>query len=201
MESHEFHKEHIREHYDEVAAKYDSIYLTAGYHDHENVLKMCEKLIPDQHLQTRPNLEVLDMGCGTGFVGEVMQKAGFDRITGCDASKGMLDVAAKKNEGKAYINLIELFLGSPDTFPQDLRGKFDIITAAGILAQGHLGPEVFEEMILACKGSGSICIFTTRDMYLTDFGYQAKLDELTNAGKWKLLDILTFTRYDNLGEE
>ena len=38
-------------------------------------------------------------------------------------------------------------------------------------------------------------------MYLTDFGYQAKMDELEAQGKWKKLDCLEFDRYDKLGDE
>jgi hypothetical protein len=53
-----------------------------------------------------------------------------------------------------------------------------MITATGILAQGHLDAKVFDEMIMSSKGTGSYAIFTTRDMYLTDYGYQQKMDEL-----------------------
>jgi hypothetical protein len=90
----------------------------------------------------------------------------------------MLQLAAKKNEGKAYKELIELFLGIPDKFPAELKNRFDMITATGILAQGHLDAKVFDEMIMSSKGTGSYAIFTTRDMYLTDYGYQQKMDEL-----------------------
>ena len=74
------------------------------------------------------------MGCGTGLVGEEMSKNGFSRILGVDASKAMCDQAALKNEGKAYTELRELFLGRPETYPEDLKNRFDIVTGAGILA-------------------------------------------------------------------
>ena len=60
----------------------------------------------------------------------------------------MLDVAATK---EAYYELKELFLGKPETFPKELRNRFDVITASGILAEGHLGKEVFDEFLLALK--------------------------------------------------
>ena len=147
-------------------------------------------------------MEVFDMGCGTGLVGEVMEPVGFTNIMGCDASQGILDEAAKKNGGKAYTKLIKLFLGlGVDKYPEDLKKRFDIITASGILAQGHLDTTVFEEMLASAKGPGSFIIFTTREVYLTEFKYQEKIDELVTAGKWKKADELTFHRYDNLGEE
>ena len=64
----------------------------------------------------------------------------------------------------------ELFLGKPDTFPEKYRGKFDIVTASGILAEGHLGTSVFDEMLLALKKDG-LAIFTTRIEYLTKYDY------------------------------
>ena len=109
LESHEFSQDHIVEHYDEVASKYDSIYLGAGYYDHVKCSELAQKLFPD--IEARKNLHVFDMGCGTGLVGEEMQKNGFANIIGCDVSKGMLDVAAKKNDGQAYAGVIELWLG------------------------------------------------------------------------------------------
>ena len=109
----------------------------------------------------------------------------------------MLDVASEK---KAYSDLKELFLGQLDTFPTEYRGRFDAITAAGILAEGHLGPVVFEEFLLALKKNG-YAIFTTRTMYLEKYAYGARMDEIEQAGRWKKVKEITFTRYDKLEEE
>ena len=86
---------------------------------------------------------------------------------GVDASPGMLEKAKEKN---AYENLQELFLGQPDTFPMGLRERFDAVTAAGILAEGHLDNNVFDEMLLALKQNG-YAIFATRTMYLEKYSY------------------------------
>ena len=196
-----FKPEEMQQHYDEVAAKYDELYLTVGYYDHLKCLEMAEQLIPDQHNQVRPSLSVLDMGCGTGLVGEVMYKAGFTNIEGVDISQGMLDQAALKADGKAYSKLSRLALGDPENFPEEFIGKYDIIVASGILAQGHLDSRVFQEMLLSAKGTGSIVIFTTREAYLTDLGYQTAMDQLETEGKWKFIRALDFKRYDQLGEE
>ena len=66
----------------------------------------------------------------------------------------------KSKEKESYSELEELFLGQPDTFPEKYKGKFDAITAAGILAEGHLTNAVFDEMLLALKPNG-YAIFTT----------------------------------------
>ena len=76
-----------------------------------------------------------------------------------------------------------------------------MVTATGILAQGHLDTKVFDEMLMACKGSGSYILFTTRDMYLQDYGYQKRIDELVEEKKWEFVEMLVFNRYDKLGDE
>jgi hypothetical protein len=50
------------------------------------------------------------------------------------------------------------------------KDRFQIITAAGILAEGHLDCKVFDEMLLALKQNG-VAIFTTRTSYLTEYKY------------------------------
>ena len=60
----------------------------------------------------------------------------------------MLGQAATK---QCYDELVHMFLGKPKEFPERFRNRFDIITAAAILAEGHLMSEVFDEMIHALK--------------------------------------------------
>jgi predicted TPR repeat methyltransferase len=93
----------------------------------------------------------------------------------------MLDKAKEKN---SYSELKELFLGKPDTFPDEYRNRFDAITAAGILAEGHLDNKVFDEMILALK-TGGYAIFATRTMYLDQYSYAEGIKKLEDDGKWK----------------
>jgi predicted TPR repeat methyltransferase len=137
---------------------------------------------------------VLDMGCGTGLVGQYLKERGFKTIVGVDASAGMLEQARPKG---CYTELEELFLGRPDTYPAKLHNKFEIITASGILAEGHLDNKVFDEMLLSLK-TGGYAIFATRTMYLTQYNYIDKITELENTGKWKKVDEWTFDRYDRL---
>ena len=137
------------------------------------------------------------MGCGTGLVGKYLNELGFKHIDGIDASSGMIDCARSKG---VYKDLHEMFLGKPETFPQNFHGAYDIITAAGILAEGHLDCTVFDEMLLALK-QGGIAVFTTRTMYLTQYKYGEKIQALVDEGKWKLVKEIVFDRYDQLEEE
>ena len=94
---------------------------------------------------------IIDFGCGTGCVGDNIIKSGHTipaNMFGVDASQGMIDLAEQKN---CYGTLKHMFLGQPSKFPEEFKGKFDVITGAGILAEGHLMSEVFDEMLLTLK--------------------------------------------------
>ena len=107
------------------------------------------------------------MGCGTGLVGKYLKERGFNHLHGVDASSGMLHQARQKG---VYTDLDELYLGKPESFPAKFIDNFDVVTATGILAEGHLDCSVFEEMLLALK-QGGYAFFTTRTEYLTSYNY------------------------------
>jgi predicted TPR repeat methyltransferase len=194
MEKHgAFQQDTIAELYDGLSSHYEEIYLRAGWHDPLKCAELAKVCVGDEGAAVG---EVLDMGCGTGLVGQYLKERGFSAVVGVDASKGMLEKAREKN---AYTELVELFLGKPETFPENLRDRFTVITASGILAEGHLDNNVFEEMLLALKQGGS-AVFATRTMYLTKYNYIEKMNELEAQGKWKKLHEWTFDRYDQLEE-
>lgn len=187
-----FSQDKIAEHYDDLSSHYEEIYLRAGWHDPLKCAELTKECIGD----SAEAAFVLDMGCGTGLVGQYLQERGFKNVVGVDASAGMIEKARAKG---AYSELHELFLGRPDTFPEQFHGKFDAITASGILAEGHLDNKVFDEMLMALK-TGGYAIFATRTMYLTKYNYIEKINQLVNDGKWKLVQEVTFDRYDKLEE-
>jgi len=187
----------IVEHYNAEAESYEEMYLTMGYHDHEKVNEIACELIPDQ--ATREVIEVLDMGCGTGLVGDQLFKVGgFKNIFGVDASVEMMAKAKAKG---SYKQTIELWLGKPETFPKNLRNRFRLLVCCAVLAEGHCDKKLFDEMVMAAKGRGSIIIFSTRDHYLRDYGYQKRMDELEANGTWKLAKSLLIPKYDKLGDQ
>ena len=187
-----FSQDKIAEHYDELSSHYEDIYLRAGWHDPLKCAELAKHCIGE----ATETAQVFDMGCGTGLVGQYLRERGFKQIVGVDASKGMIEKATVKG---SYTELHELFLGSPDTFPAEFHNRFEVITASGILAEGHLDNKVFDEMLLALK-TGGYAIFATRTMYLTKYNYIEKMTELVDQGKWRKVEEWTFDRYDQLEE-
>jgi predicted TPR repeat methyltransferase len=187
-----FSQENIAEHYNELSSHYEQIYLRAGWHDPLKCAELAKTCLGDE----AETATVLDMGCGTGLVGQYLVERGFKNVVGVDASAGMLEKARSKG---SYSELHELFLGQPDTFPEDLHNRFDVVTASGILAEGHLDNKVFDEMLMALKPNG-YAIFATRTMYMTKYNYVEKIAQLDNDKRWKLVHEVTFDRYDQLEE-
>jgi len=160
----------IVEQYNECSANYEKVYLTAGWHDPLKCAELAHELVGEN----AEHVKVIDFGCGTGLVGHYLAERGFKYVEGVDACPGMIEQASKKN---VYAAIHELFLGKPETFPNKFYGAFDIVTASGILAEGHLDCSVFDEMLLALKEGGH-AIFATRTMYLSMYGYQEKMNDL-----------------------
>jgi SAM-dependent methyltransferase len=171
MEKHtNFAQDGIVEHYNELAVNYEAIYLKAGFHDP----KKCAELTSETYTmlnKEKGDVDILDLGCGTGLVGKYLKEDGFSKITGLDASPAMLQ-ECRDLKPDVHIELIELFLGKPETYPETLHNRFDVVTASGILADNHLDNSVFEEILLSLR-SGGLAIFATRTEYLEKYGYAA----------------------------
>uniref|UniRef100_A0A7S3MUJ7 Methyltransferase domain-containing protein n=1 Tax=Strombidium inclinatum TaxID=197538 RepID=A0A7S3MUJ7_9SPIT len=198
MEKHgNFSQDTIKEHYDDLCNNYEDIYLRAGFHDPKKCAELTNELF-EMASKPKEEIEVLDMGCGTGLVGKYLHEMGFKKIVGLDASKGMLDECEKSKPG-VHTELVELFLGKPESYPERLHNKFDFITASGILADNHLDTSVFEEMLLSLK-KGGVAVFATRTEYLTKYAYGPYMKKLEEEGKWKFVKEVTFARYDQLEE-
>lgn len=194
MEKHAgFDQNTIEGHYDEVCNNYEAIYLRAGFHDP----KKCAELTNECYELTgksKEECEVLDMGCGTGLVGQYLSEDGFKQIVGLDASEGMLKECEQTKPG-IHKELVKLFLGKPDTFPENLKNRFDAVTGSGILADNHLDCSVFEEMLM-CLKTGGIACFATRTEYLEKYAYAPYMKKLEDEGRWKLVKNIKFGRYD-----
>ena len=192
----DFNQATIENQYDNLASKYELMMTTMGHPDPGHCGDAAVELLAGAGLDIT-KVKALDMGCGTGMVGEELAKRRIADITGIDASSGMLEESRKKG---CYTELVQMFLGKPETFPENLRNQFDLVTAAAILAEGHLtGGAIFEEFLLSLKQGGFV-IFTTREEYLTKYGYAPVIEHLNSQGKWKKVKEFKFQKYHNIQE-
>ena len=160
-----FDQDIIGEQYDDLAEKYDGLMEVFGLADPDVVADAAVSL------GVGLDIDILDIGCGTGLPGVALHSRGFRTIDGMDASAGMLEKCAQKG---VYRNVIQQLLGAPENFPKKYHGQYDLVTALSCIGQGHLGVEIFDEMMLALRPGGHF-IFTTRSSEWERYEHHVKI--------------------------
>ncbi len=125
------------------------------------------------------NARILDAGCGTGIVGEVLHQNGYDNVEGIDYSQHMLEKAAEKG---VYKGLSQGDLMQPLDIADD---SYDAIISVGTFTCSHVGPAAMSELIRITKPGGYIC-FTVREQAWEAEDYRAKMEGIEASGIWEM---------------
>lgn len=133
--------------------------------------------------------KILDAGCGTGNMAQVLHQLGYRNIEGLDPSAGMLAVAQRK---EVYQQLHQLYLDARVDLADD---SFDAVVAAGVLTHGHAPPESLDG-ILKLTRPGGVIIFSLSAIAYEELGFKPKIAALEESGQWLKLDqSLLFRTY------
>ena len=158
--------------------------LYKNWNDYENdVINLAgyvgHKVTTDTLLKYLKNKQskILDAGCGTGLVGQILYKNNYKNIVGVDFSQEMIDRALKKN---VYQSLSLCDLTKKLEFED---GSFDAIICAGTFTCGHVGPEALNEMVRITKNQGYIC-FTVRKQEWESAPYESIIQSLEGSKSW-----------------
>lgn len=111
---------------------------------------------------------VLDVGAGTGLVGEELAKLGIGPVDGLDLSPDMLRVAEAKG---LYRHLIEADVTQPLPGAPSYAG----IISAGTFTLGHVGPEGVVAL-LDGAAEGTLFVISVNAMHYESAGFAACLD-------------------------
>ena len=152
-----------RDLYARWAATYESGFITDnGYRYHLGVAgAFLDVVRPDDG-------PVLDVGCGTGLVGEVLRVDPRcpGPLDGLDISPEMLDRAREKKTGDGEPVYAGLHLG-------DLTATLDLpdaayggITSCGTFTHGHVGPGAFDELYRIARPGALFAIGVNPDHYV-----------------------------------
>jgi len=169
---HTTNQEELEELYRVWADNYDhDVVEVIGYVGHSITSELLIKYLDNS------KAKILDAGCGTGLVGEILHEKNFNNIVGIDFSQPMLDQALEKN---VYQSLILADLNEKLAFKDN---TFDAIVCAGTFTCGHVGPEAFSELIRVTKNGGYIS-FTVRNQEWNHLPYEKTIKKLEEKNLW-----------------
>ena len=137
---------------------------------------------------------ILDVGCGTGVVGQALGDVGEKRIDGVDISPEMLDIARQKKTvfgDLAYQSLLLADLTQPLDMGDD---TYTGIVSAGTFTHGHLSPEPLRELIRVAAPTAVCAIGINSDHYVAQ-GFDAFFAEVSSQGlitSPMLLDVAVY---------
>ena len=137
-------KEFITELFDDYAAKFESHLVNAlKYRAHDVLYRNLKEIIED-------DLDILDLGCGTGLMGELL-KPHAEKLTGIDISSKIIEEARAKN---VYDQLYQSDLNE---FLQANTANFDLVSATDVLIyMGDLS-KAFLNVYKALRKGGYFC--------------------------------------------
>lgn len=110
---------------------------------------------------------ILDVGAGTGLVGECLYKTGNKKIFGIDISKEMLEQAKLK---KCYFFLINTDVTKKIPIKSNSIGA---IVSAGTFTHGHVGSDALDELLRITKPGGLFVLSINSKVFIKN-GFQKK---------------------------
>ncbi len=163
------------EHYDLWAKQYEKELLDDyGY---------CAHIIGSKAFSTyelRKSCNIIDIGCGTGLVGEELKSSGFLNIWGLDVSSKMIAIAKKKQIYREFyqkkIENLEGIISKP----------FEALICIGSFGLGHIGPESLKLLVKLVERNSLIIIF----MNAEPFNLENYMDYIEDLKKQNLINIV-----------
>jgi predicted TPR repeat methyltransferase len=158
----------LNKHYKNWANLYDTDMSSWGYAYPLQLNKILKN-----KLKLKKTIKILDAGCGTGYVAEVLSKLNYKNIIGIDFSEEMLAIARSK---KIYKKLMCQSLN--ETI--ELRSKqFELIICTGVLTSGHVGPSAINELVRLLKPQGFFVCSIAESVYKKN-GFEKEIKNLKN---------------------
>ncbi len=115
------------------------------------------------------SIKIIEFGCGTGILGQILSDLGYSDIIGVDGSEEMLKVARARrdrlSDKPVYRDLYQHLIGVDDlvNLPQT---KFDIAVCSACMIKGHFPNNCFDTFLYCLKQKDGEFIFSIREKYL-----------------------------------
>jgi predicted TPR repeat methyltransferase len=145
----------------------------------------------DKCLNSKKSL-ILDLGCGTGLVGEALKELDYEHVDGVDFSEEMLAIAQKRG---VYQDLRLADLTQPTSIPS---AHYDGAICAGLFTHGHLGSSCIDEIFRTIK-SGGVFAAAIREQIWTEMGFCSKFTQMEKNQEITILSKENMDNYKNDG--
>ncbi len=132
--------------YDAWAPDYEADMARYGYCLPDRMVEAARR-----HIEDRRAL-LLDVGAGSGLLGEALEAAGYDNLVGLEPSPGMLRQATAKG---VYKRQLKMALGAA---ARRTGLRFDAALAAGVFKAGHAPPEALACLLQLVRPGGIIIL-------------------------------------------
>lgn len=141
--------ERVLEHFEEKASAFDALY------DEDHVVQRIlrpglrrRREFALEVVRSYPSASVLDVGCGSGRIGELVLEAGAGSYVGIDFSEAMLELAERRL--RRFGSRAALVRG--DFLEADVEGPFDVVLALGVFDYQAEPHRFARRMVELCSG-------------------------------------------------
>lgn len=173
--------------YSQLASTYDGVTNAVAWSGPKKIVETLQKCYPN-----RRDISILDYGCGTGMVADVLMEYGFNSIDGLDCNKESLHVAKEKQKMRKY------FLGKDTegllTIPSN---AYEVVCSSGVffITPSHPGVNCYKEIFRVIKPKGFFILVTKRSLAEKYFKDDSSIKEMEAQGIMKELPRQIYEGY------
>ena len=126
-------------------------------------------------------VKIIDIGCGTGLVGEHLKAEGFNNFDGLDISDEMLQIASQRGYQKLYSGSLNKKLPIDDN-------AYDCVMCVGVFTHDHVSSSGFNELCRIAKPGGYVC-FTINEGVFRKYGFDETIKAFEINSKWSVISL------------
>ena len=134
--------EEVEKIYKEIAGKFDKIQDEMNYVGGKRGVMKCLEVG-----EVPKTARILDIGAGTGIIGEMLRSMGYENVDALDGCQELLEKAKEKN---CYRNMFCSFVIPDAELPLEKKA-YDVAVMPGVIYPAHILPTAFPQVMKVVK--------------------------------------------------